>query len=190
MQPAEESTEAPTQTVQPAEESTEAPTQTVQPAEESTEALTQAVQPTTAKTDAEEAAKEKAEAAKQAAELAEENAGSTAVSGRIERALSLIRYKMSGSQYIIGVSDSVENVDFNLPGFFATMYKYGIIGTVLSYIFYLCCAVFAKGPYRWMGIIIVVTSFFSAHTHGTFYMLFYVLMLMDGVIFERGENSK
>ena len=110
------------------------------------------------------------------------NPGSTAISGRTERAISLIRHQMSGSQYLVGVSDNVDNVNFNLPGFFSTMYKYGIIGTVLSYIFYLCCAVFAKGAYRWMAIIILVISFVSAHTHGTFYMLFYVLMLMEGLI--------
>lgn len=110
------------------------------------------------------------------------NPGSTAISGRTERAISLIRYRMFGSQYLIGVSDSVDNINFNLPGFFATMYKYGIIGTLLSYIFYLCCAIFAKGAYRWAAIIILAISFFSAHTHGTFYMLLYVLILMDGIV--------
>ncbi len=116
------------------------------------------------------------------------NKGSTAISGRTERAISLIRYRMSGAQYLIGVSDSVDNIEFNLPGFFATMYKYGILGVLLSYLFYLCCAVFAKGPYRWMAIIILMISFFSAHTHGTFYMLFYVLMLMDGIIKMTAKN--
>ena len=108
--------------------------------------------------------------------------GSTAISGRTERAISLILYRMKGMQYWVGVSDSVDDINFNLPGFFATMYKYGIIGTVLSYMFYLFCAVFGKGPYRWMAIIILGISFFSAHTHGTFYMLFYMLMLADGLL--------
>lgn len=129
----------------------------------------------------EKIAQEKAEAAAEAEKLAQENAGSTAISGRMERAISLIRHKMSGSQYLVGVSDSVEDVNFNLPGFFATMYKYGIIGTLLSYVFYVCCAVFSKGANRWTAIIILGISLVSAHTHGTFYMLFYVLMLMDGV---------
>lgn len=137
--------------------------------------------------EAEKLAAEKAEAAKEAAKLAEENAGSTAVSGRIERALSLIRYKMSGLQYLVGVSDSVDGVNFNLPGFFATVYKYGLIGTLLSYAFYVYCAVDGKGAYRWMAIIILGVSFFSAHTHGTFYMLFYVLMLADGVTSHRSS---
>jgi len=139
---------------------------------------------------AEQLAVEKAEAAAQAEELAAGNTGSTAVSGRIERAMSLIRYRMTGVQYLIGVSDSVDDVDFNLPGFFATMYKYGIIGTVLSYLFYVSCAIFSKGACRWMAIIILGISFFSAHTHGTFYMLFYVLMLMDGIILKHTENKR
>lgn len=127
-------------------------------------------------------AEQKAIEAERAAKLAEENAGSTAVSGRLERAISLIRYQMKGSQYIVGVSDSVDDINFNLPGFFSTLYKYGIIGTLLSYIFYLSCVVFAKGACRWTAIIILGISLVSAHTHGTFYMLFYVLMLMDGIV--------
>ena len=137
----------------------------------------------------EKLAQEKAEAAEEAQKLAQENAGSTAISGRMERAISLIRYRMSGSQYLIGVSDSVENVDFNLPGFFSTMYKYGIIGTLLSYVFYVCCAVFSKGATRWTAIIILGISMVSAHTHGTFYMLFYVLMLMDGIVSKSVKES-
>ena len=128
------------------------------------------------------------EKAQDAAEQMQVNAGSTAVSGRTERALSLIRNRMKGMQYLIGVGDTVGDVTFNLPGFFATMYKYGLIGVVLSYLFYLSCAVFAKGAYRWMAIIIIGISFFSAHTHGTFYMLFYVLMLIDGLM-ERSSKA-
>ena len=148
----------------------------------STEVTTDSVATEPTMSEIEKLAQEKAEAAEEAEKLAQENAGSTAISGRMERAISLIRYRMSGSQYIIGVSDSVEDVSFNLPGFFATMYKYGIIGTLLSYVFYVCCAVFAKGATRWTAIIILCISMVSAHTHGTFYMLFYVLMLMDGIM--------
>jgi|GEM_PF-1020373 len=126
-------------------------------------------------------AEETAQAAEEAKSVAEETTGSTAISGRTERAISLILNRMSDKQYLGGVADSAD-VNFNLPGFFATMYKYGIIGTLLSYIFYLYCAIFAKGAYRWMATIILVISFFSAHTHGTFYMLYYVLILMSSVV--------
>ena len=115
------------------------------------------------------------------------NGSSTAISGRTQQAISLILNKMKGLQYVVGVSDSVEDITFNLPGFFATMYKYGLIGTVLSYVFYVCCAVFTKGAYRWMAIIILGISFFTAHTHGTFYMIYYVLMLMDGLLSGQGK---
>lgn len=139
--------------------------------------------------EAEKLAQEKAEAAAEAEKLALENAGSTAISGRMERAISLVQYRMSGLQYLIGVSDSVEDVDFNLPGSFSAMYRYGIIGLVLSCAFYITCAIFGKGAYRWLAIIIMVVSFFSAHTHGTFYMLFYVLLLADGLIQNKGKSS-
>ena len=126
-------------------------------------------------------AEEAAQAAEEAKSVAEETTGSTAISGRTERAISLILNRMSGKQYLVGVADSAD-VNFNLPGSFSTMYRYGIIGVVLSCAFYIACAIFGKGAYRWMAIIIMAVSFFSAHTHGTFYMIFYVLMLMDGVI--------
>ena len=117
------------------------------------------------------------------------NPGSTAISGRTERAISLIRYRMSGSQYLVGVSDSVEHIEFNLPGFFNTLYRYGIIGTLLSYLFYLCCAAFGKCASRWTAIIILGISLVSAHTHGTFYMLFYVLILIDGIVSKSAEKG-
>lgn len=160
------------------------------PTEALTEMESQTEETIDAVAEAEKLAQEKAEAASEAERLAQENAGSTAISGRTERAISLIRYKMSGSQYLAGVSDSTENVDFNLPGFFSTMYRYGIIGTLLSYIFYISCALFGKGANRWMAIIILGVSFFSAHTHGTFYMLFYVLLLMDGLITKSVKDSE
>lgn len=132
--------------------------------------------------DAEELPQEEQTPAVEEEPQTEDDVGSTAISGRTERAIALIRNQMSGIQYLVGVSDSLGNVDFNVPGFFNTMYKYGIIGVLLSYMFYLCCALFGKGANRWTAIIILAISLVSAHTHGTFYMLFYVLMLMDGIV--------
>ncbi len=105
---------------------------------------------------------------------------STAISGRTE--WPLIRLKqMTASELCTGVGDTLPaNYDFPKPGFFATMFKYGIIGTVISYLYYLLCACYTKHAYRWIAIITILLSFVDAQSHGTFCMLHYVLILMGG----------
>jgi hypothetical protein len=74
----------------------------------------------------------------------------------------------------------LDDLDFNIPGFFATYIRWGIFGLLLSYWFYLQGLFKLKGPYFWLTLIIVVISYFTAHTHGTFYMLYFVVFLMNG----------
>lgn len=104
---------------------------------------------------------------------------STAIDGRVRLARMLVG-GLSGKSLIMGVTDNVSNIEFNLSGFYATLYKYGIIGIILSYAFYAQGFFRLKGPYFWLTCIIVLISFFTAHTHGTFYMMYYVIVLTDG----------
>ena len=106
--------------------------------------------------------------------------GSTAIDGRTERAMSALRHRMKGIQYVFGKADTIDALNFNMPGFMATVYKYGIIGVVLSYWVYVRGLFKLNMPYFWYSVILLVVSFFSAHTHGTFFMLFYVLLLKEG----------
>lgn len=105
--------------------------------------------------------------------------GSTAIDGRTELAMITLR-KMTATQWIAGIADSTSTLSFNMPGFMATAYKYGVIGIVLSYEFYVQSIVKLDVRYFLMAAILVLVSFFSAHTHGTFFMLYYVLLLMEG----------
>ena len=104
---------------------------------------------------------------------------SAAFSGRMGQASTLIS-DMDGSALWIGLTDDRSNIIYNLPGFFATMYKKGLIGVLLSYWFYVQGFFKLKGAQFWMTVIIFILSFFSAHTHGTFYMMFFVSLLMEG----------
>lgn len=104
---------------------------------------------------------------------------STAIDGRVRLARMLVG-GLSGKTLVFGVTDNVSNIEFNLSGFYATLYKYGVIGIILSYAFYVQGIFRLKGPYFWLTCIIVLISFFTAHTHGTFYMMYYVIVLMDG----------
>lgn len=104
---------------------------------------------------------------------------STAIEGRTRLARMLVN-GMSGKTLLVGVTENVNEINFNLSGFYATLYKYGVIGIVLSYLFYVLGVLRLKGSGFWISLIIVIISFFTAHTHGTFYMLYYVIVIMNG----------
>lgn len=105
---------------------------------------------------------------------------SVAISGRVRLANEYIR-NLHGKTLIFGASNRFEGFEFNMAGFHSTLYKWGIIGIVLTYWFYAQGLYKLKGEYFYMTIIIIITSFFSAHTHGTFYMMYYAMFLMNGI---------
>lgn len=102
-----------------------------------------------------------------------------AISGRVTRSSDLLD-TLSGGDFLLGVTNTLEGIEFNMSGFAATLYKFGVIGIVLSYTFYVYSALRLDAPYNWIGRVILVVSFFSAHTHGTLFMLYYVMILLRG----------
>ena len=95
--------------------------------------------------------------------------------------------KMNLIQWIIGVADSTTHLTFNMPGFMAMSYKYGIIGIILSYEFYVKGLFKLDFDYFWVSVLLILVSFFSAHTHGTFFQLYYVFILMEGYMTTTGK---
>ena len=112
-----------------------------------------------------------------------------AVEGRIVGGTNFIM-QLSGLNLLIGLSDHYTGLDFHMTGFNATMYKYGIIGTALSYIFYLRCIIDLKNQFFWLAITIVGLSFFNPHTHGTFYMLFFIVFFLEGYREKRASINR
>lgn len=105
---------------------------------------------------------------------------SNAIDGRVRLVSEYVR-GISGNAVWFGTPiDELDDLDFNVPGFFATYIKWGVFGLLFSYWFYLRGLFKLKGPYFWLSLIIVAISYFTAHTHGTFYMLYFVLFLMNG----------
>lgn len=112
---------------------------------------------------------------------------SNAIDGRVRLVSDYVR-GISGRAVWFGTPISeLDDLEFNVPGFFATYIKWGIFGLLFSYWFYLQGLFKLKGPYFWLTLIIVVISYFTAHTHGTFYMLYFVVFLMNGY-FESSWN--
>ncbi len=111
-----------------------------------------------------------------------------AVSGRVEGGYEFIR-QMHGWELVFGISDHYSGLDFHMTGFNATMYKFGIVGTLLSYLFYLKCLIDLRGWSFWLAAFLIGLSFFTPHTHGTFYMLFFIVFLTEGY-HEKGERRR
>ena len=102
-----------------------------------------------------------------------------AVSGRVKYAVRALK-KMSIVQWIFGCSDTTTEVKAHMPGFFSIAYRYGIIGLLLSYFIFAYALFKVDAGYFWMAAIWFVVSFFSAHTHGMSYLLFYVMFVING----------
>lgn len=120
--------------------------------------------------------------------LVNDSGKSVAISGRVDRANELLK-KMSIPEVIFGDFHVAESQDFNLPGFHSTLYRFGLVGLMLSYLFYGQGLFRLKGSYFYITCIILVVSLFSAHTHGTFYMLFYAMFLINGYYSQEHQSS-
>ena len=108
------------------------------------------------------------------------NTGSTAITGRVRAALELIS-TLTPLQWFFGVADNTHGITFHIPGVLDILYRHGIIGLILSYEFYVKCLWKLRFSYKFVAAVILVTSFFSAHTHSTVGMLYYVLILFNGL---------
>lgn len=104
----------------------------------------------------------------------------SAISGRTAKGGELIG-QLQGWRLFFGIADSyAEEIEFHMSGFNGSMYRYGIIGTILSYGFYIKSLFSLKNQYFWIAFVVIAISFFSAHSHTTFYMLYFMIFLIDG----------
>ena len=102
-----------------------------------------------------------------------------AVSGRLDGGLSVLD-DLKGLKLFFGIADDTEAVNVNLTGFTSEMYRYGIIGTLISYVFYVQSLLRLKNQYFWVAALAVIMSFFSQHSHSSFFMLYCAFTFMEG----------
>lgn len=107
------------------------------------------------------------------------SSGSSAIGGRIASALGDL-INLTPKQWIFGVTDTTHGIGHNMPGAIATIYRHGLIGGILAMDFYTKSMWKLRMPFWLVAGVIFVTSFFSAHTHSTVGMMYYVLILMRG----------
>lgn len=113
--------------------------------------------------------------------------GKSAISGRTSTGIKAVS-SMRGIELLVGKSDWGEVSSWNMSGLFYTMYTQGILGVVLSYVFYVRSVLKTKRSYLWMALVILGLSVFTVHTHAAFYMMFYVLILLGG--YPADQDSK
>ena len=121
-----------------------------------------------------------------------EDETTNAIDGRVRLAQNYVK-SISGKAVWFGTPGVTQELNFNLSGFFATYIRWGIIGLILSYWFYVRGLFKLKGAYFWISLIIVFISYFTAHTHGTFYMIYFGVFLLNGyygISLKKGTVSK
>ena len=104
---------------------------------------------------------------------------SGAIAGRTRLANALLA-TLKGDKLVFGVTNTTAGISFNMAGFAATLYKFGVVGIILSYAVYGYGVIKLKRQYFWIALLVIVISFFSAQTHGTFYMMYYIFILLEG----------
>ena len=104
----------------------------------------------------------------------------SAIDGRVSTGIKSLSH-LTGIKLLIGRGTEVSLVDWNMAGFFYTLYKHGLIGVALTYIFYLQCLKKSKREYFWLILVFIVCSFFTVHTYAAFYRMFYISMMLVGV---------
>lgn len=116
-----------------------------------------------------------------------------AIAGRTRLANDLLS-SLHGKNLLFGVTNTTEGITFNLSGFAATLYKFGIIGIILSYSTYVLGLIRLRRQYFFISLLIIGVSFFSAHTHGTFFMLYFVFILLEGnyelILSKKGKEAR
>lgn len=87
---------------------------------------------------------------------------------------------MDAIDLIFGERNPGKEADWYMSAFFDVIYRYGLIGFVLSYVFYTVTLFKVKREYRWMALLVLGLSFFSVHTHGSAFMPYLCTVLLAG----------
>lgn len=112
--------------------------------------------------------------------FATDSEGYNAFSGRTSKGVALLN-TMSGKQIIIGIADEMGELGKAVSGFQGEMFKYGVIGIVISYCYYLCMLNSREYYTKYLAFILIVISFVCGHTHRDFYMLYFSIYLFSGL---------
>ena len=109
-----------------------------------------------------------------------DSGGKNAIMARMGTGIKSVQMLEGVKEVLFGKAEWGKVSDWNMSGFFYTVYTHGFVGMIISYVFYVRSLFKVKYAYFWIGIIILVLSFVTLHTHAAFYMMYYVFFLMSG----------
>ena len=113
--------------------------------------------------------------------------GYNAIDGRTSSGMLAVS-KLVGSEWLTGKAVEGTEASWYMSGFFESMYKYGLIGTVISYVFYVNSLCKLKRQYCWFALLLLGLSYFTNHTHGSAFMLLFCVLLLGGYREQRADN--
>lgn len=104
-----------------------------------------------------------------------------AIQGRTDTGVRLL-HMLSGMNLLIGRGNELQISDWNVSGFFYTVFQYGWIGAGLYYWFYIIGLFKFKREYFWLTVIVVILSFFTVHTFAAFYRMYFICLILGGYL--------
>ncbi|MBE6806677.1 MAG: hypothetical protein E7527_01500 [Ruminococcaceae bacterium] len=105
--------------------------------------------------------------------------GYNAVAGRTGSGTAAVA-ELTGTEWLFGKAVPGDEAGWYMAGFHESIYKYGLIGLVISYAFYGISLFKLKRQYSWLALMILGLSYFTNHTHGSAYMLIFCILLLGG----------
>ena len=115
------------------------------------------------------------------------NSSLTAIEGRTitgRRSLTMLQ----GMRNLIGFGDIYDISNWNMAAFFFVTFRFGWIGTVLFYSFYVYSAFKIRREAQMMTIIFLMLSFFTVHMFGAYYKMYYTMIILNGYVQLRQER--
>lgn len=119
--------------------------------------------------------------------VASGNSSLTAIEGRTmtgRKSLTL----MHGIRKLIGFGDIIDITDWNMAAFFFVTFRFGWIGTILFYSFYVYSAFKLKREAQILTILFLILSFFTVHMFGAYYKMYYTMIILYGYVQLRQER--
>ena len=113
----------------------------------------------------------------------------SAIAGRTStgmRSLTMLK----GTKLLFGVGGQYDISDWNMAAFFFVTFKFGWVGTVLFYSFYVYSLFKLRREAQMMVFIFLPLSFFTVHMFGAYYKMFYTMIILYGYVQNRQENAE
>lgn len=97
---------------------------------------------------------------------------------------------LTGIRRFIGFGDIYDISNWNMAAFYFVTFRFGWIGTVLFYSFYVYSLFKLKREAQLMTVIFLIISFFTVHMFGAYYKLYYTMVILYGYVQLRREREE